>query len=289
MPKRRAAGAWYSARAIVSQRRANRRGGLEYLVAWEGFDEDGHAWPNSWEPEVNCTQGLIDAYHSMLSSRVEHKVTNVTVDITPLLQKVRASVARAVSAAQQASFGEMHEVPLECLCLKEIAMAFLEMVAKPWAFDGTVIDREPLPIETKDDTHIVAYKDMEAIGEFCNFQDFVSGTGAVGALRYNTGRKSNKDAVVVGLPLKFAYKPHPSGIGTFAVRFPTVRVNGMYGIARGPHMVKGMLKDAQHLKSVVMYVSEHLPRFHPLIQKGWPAAATGADWSLPDEVAVPSQ
>ena len=225
----------------------------------------------------------------MLSSRAERKVTKVTVDIGPLLQKVRASVARAVSAAQEATFGEMHEVPVECLCLQEMAMAFLELISNPWAFEGSVKEREPLTIVTKNETHFVTYKNMEAIGEFCRFQDFVSGTGAVGALRYNTGRKSNRDAVVVGLPLKFAYKPHSSGIGTFAVHFPTVRVNGMYGITRGPHMVKGMLKEPEHLRSVVMYVSEHLPRFHPLIQKGWPAAATGADWGLPDEVAVPAQ
>jgi len=287
MPKRSAV--WFTARAIVGQRRANQRGGNEYLVAWEGSDEEGHPWPDSWEPAINCTQGLIDSYHSMLSSRLERKVTEVTVDISPLLQKVRASMARAVCAAQEATFGEMHEVPIEALCLEPLAMAFLEMIGKPWAFDGSVIDREPLPVETKNETHFVTYKDMEAIGEFCNFQDFMSDTGAIGALRYNTGRKSNKDAVVVGLPLQFAYKPHPSGIGTFAMRFPTVRVNGMYGIARGPHMVSGMLKDPEHLKSVVMYVSEHLPRFHPLIQKGWPAAATGDDWSLPDEVSVPSQ
>ena len=83
---------------------------------------------------------------------------------------------------------------------------------------------------------------------------------------------------------------HASGVGTFAVRFPTVRINGMYGISRGPHMVTGMLKEPEHLsRSVVMYASEHLPRYHPLIQKGWPAAATGADWGLPDEVAVPVQ
>lgn len=59
MPKRN----WWAARAIVGQRRANRRGGLEYLVAWEGSDEEGTPWPDSWEPEVNCTQGLIDAYN----------------------------------------------------------------------------------------------------------------------------------------------------------------------------------------------------------------------------------
>jgi len=229
MPKRSAV--WFTARAIVGQRRANQRGGNEYLVAWEGSDEEGHPWPDSWEPAINCTQGLIDSYHSMLSSRLERKVTEVTVDISPLLQKVRASMARAVCAAQEASFGEMHEVPIEALCLEPLAMAFLEMIGKPWAFDGSVIDREPLPVETKNETHFVTYKDMEAIGEFCNFQDFMSDTGAIGALRYNTGRKSNKDAVVVGLPLQFAYKPHPSGIGTFAMRFPTVRVNGMYGIA----------------------------------------------------------
>jgi len=285
MPKRN----WWAARAIIDQRRANRRGGLEYLVAWEGFDEEGTAWPDSWEPEIYCSQGLIDAYNSMLSLRAERKVTQVTVDIGPLLHKVRASVARAVSAAQEASFGGMHEVPVECLCLKEMAMAFLDLMSKPWAFDGSAKEREPLPVVTKNETHFVTYKDMEAIGEFCRFQDFLPGTGAVGALRYNTGRKSNRDAVVVGLPLRFAYMSHASGVGTFAVRFPTVRINGMYGISRGPHMVTGMLKEPEHLRSVVMYASEHLPRYHPLIQKGWPAAATGADWGLPDEVAVPVQ
>ena len=42
MPKRN----WWAARAIVGQRRANRRGGLEYLVAWEGSDEEGTPWPD---------------------------------------------------------------------------------------------------------------------------------------------------------------------------------------------------------------------------------------------------
>ena len=60
-----AAAEWWAARAIVGQRRANHRDGFEYLVAWEGSDEEGTPWPDSWEPEANCTQSLLDAYHSM--------------------------------------------------------------------------------------------------------------------------------------------------------------------------------------------------------------------------------
>ena len=43
---------------ILAVRKAT-GGFLEYEIAWEGEDDDGEPWADSWEPEANLTQDLV--------------------------------------------------------------------------------------------------------------------------------------------------------------------------------------------------------------------------------------
>ena len=105
-----------------------RDGGFEYLVQWAPKD-NGNPWDDTWEPENFITKALLDAYKSTLAlSKM------VTVDVAPLLHFVRQKVAHAVATAKTQCRPREHDMPLECLALQVIALAFLELVRSPTAF-----------------------------------------------------------------------------------------------------------------------------------------------------------
>jgi hypothetical protein len=67
---------------------------FEYLVRWKGTDDDGNAWPDSWEPEKNITADVVEKFTEHLGN-----VTSVlvTVDAAPLLERARSAIDRAVA------------------------------------------------------------------------------------------------------------------------------------------------------------------------------------------------
>ena len=105
-----------------------RDGGFEYLVQWAPKD-NGDPWDDTWEPENFISKALLDAYKSKLAlSKM------VTVDVAPLVHLVRKKVAHAVATAKTQCRPREHDMPLECLALQVIALAFLELVRSPTAF-----------------------------------------------------------------------------------------------------------------------------------------------------------
>ena len=93
------------------------------------------------------------------------------------------------------------------------------------------LSRRTIPIQTSKDAdgtinHSLVYKEMEDVATFCAFEHFVSTESAAGALRFNLGRASNVDLMVVGVPMIFNMSTNRAvpGTVTFTVTFATVHV-----------------------------------------------------------------
>ena len=103
----------------------------------------------------------------------------------------------------------------------------------------------------------VHYEKMAHVGAFCSFHTFIGGEKGVGALRYDIGRASNEECMVVGLPFVFAViATRGEKLATVTAEFPTCRVNGKYGTVTPPGQVSGMLKEKEHFDKVVDYVKK---------------------------------
>ena len=102
-----------------------RDGIFEYLVVWEP-KSNGDPWDDTWEPENYITEELKESFKSTLALSKQ-----VRVDVAPLLTFVRQKVAHAVAFAKTQCRPREHCLPLECLSLQEIAVAFLELARSP--------------------------------------------------------------------------------------------------------------------------------------------------------------
>ena len=94
----------------------------------------------------------------------------------------------------------------------------------------------------------------------------------VGALRYNLGRASNTDFVVVSpINMYFSDNKLQEGCVTFKVEFSTTKGNGVTGTMTPPHLgekSKNPLKDQAYRNVLRAYVNEKMPRTHALFQHG---------------------
>ena len=129
---------------------------------------------------------------------------------------------------------------------------------------------------------------MEEVGSFCAFQTFLPKNQGVGALRYEIGRNSNTEFMVVGVPMAFKVSTNRvTGIVSASVEFVTCRGNGMFGTLTKPHQHSGMLTQLRHFNSVLEYAKKCLPPSHSLAKKGWKELPPGVH-TLAAEVAVPA-
>ena len=166
-----------------------------------------------------------------------------------------------------------HKVELEGLVLKDIVLAFLQLVRSPTTMykwlnseEGDQSGHGKLPIiYTKDqangvETWQVVYTPIKHVAAFCSFHSFMGHKEGVGALRYDIGRNSNIDYMVVGVPLSFkVMTTRTSGIVKSVMQFNTCHGNGEFGTLTPPHMLRGMLKDEKHKTAVLEYVKKYLP------------------------------
>ena len=189
--------------------------GFEFLVRWEAGPRGGE-WEDSWEPLKNIQSGLVDTYFSSIAV-CESK--QVTCDVAPLIHLVRTKVAQSVAHAKTKARPREHVLALECLASKELAMAFLQVVRSPTAMykwqckwlnsmQGEEGGHSKLPlVYTKDkdgvETFQVNYTSIKHVAAFCSFHSFLGHKQGVGALRYDIGRDSCTDYMVVGIPMAF--------------------------------------------------------------------------------------
>ena len=268
----------------------------QYKVEWAGSDQHGNPWADSWQCECDVGDYHVNMYTRRLLC-VESKL--VSVNLQPVVYAVRKSVAHAVVLAKTKCKPRVHFVPIEVLSLEALGMAFLEMVQHPGMLNlSKKKSARTLPIQmTKGSDgftmYSVTYSNMEDISAFTQFEHFLSPNAGKGALRYNVGRKSNQDLMVVGMPLEFSFTRSKSvkGMGSFVISFPTAHINGKFGTLQPPpfsNKSKAPLKDQKFKELLADYCKETIPDTHELVRKGWrelPRSRT----SLPAHVAVPSK
>ena len=103
--------------------------GPRWLVAWEGAKSDGKAWDDSWEPTSFVSKSLRDAFHAEKTSRVSRLLP---VDTRALDTLVQRSVGQAVMAARDNIFGEVHDIPIGTLLLRDLAVHFGEVMIEDY-------------------------------------------------------------------------------------------------------------------------------------------------------------
>jgi len=276
--------------------------GFEFLVRWSGCDRHQRPWDDTWESVFDVGEPLLDAYFNELERREAKVVQNV--DISPLLNQAREKVALVTASARTKCRPRVHEIALEALTLKPLAMAFLEMLTRPstmsvWlsaaAEESTSSSSdEPIPIDLHVDpsdgvhTWQVNYKKIHQVAAFCSFHSFMGCRQGVGALRYNIGRDSNEDCMVVGVPMQFKVVANRSNdLVSTSITFATCWINGKFGTMTTPPQLQGMLRKQKHFDSVLAYAKKFLPDTHTLAAKGWKVLPDGVH-TLPSHVAVPA-
>lgn len=273
--------------------------GFKFQVVWQGGPSRGVRWPDTWEPEKNITDDAREEYMTNIRL-VDSKV--VSVDIAPLVQLSRKNLAQAVAAAKtQCRPRVVSGFELPGLVLVDLAEAFLEVVRNPWQLarymgaheDDSEPDRELLPVLTSKDkqgviTKEVQYKKIEHVAAFLAFESFLGAHEGVGCLRYDIGRKSNEDYMVVAVPMVFKVSIDIRVKGTAAtvVDYVTCHGNGKFGTLTPAGMTKGMMKEPKHFNRVLAYVKSKLPDAHGLAAKGWRELPAGSH-TLPKHIAVP--
>mmetsp|Transcript_15881 Transcript_15881/g.23900 ORF Transcript_15881/g.23900 Transcript_15881/m.23900 type:complete len:302 (-) Transcript_15881:168-1073(-) len=277
--------------------------GFEFLVKWSGCDRHKRPWEDSWESVFDVGEPLLDAYFKRLELREAKIVQNV--DISPLLNQAREKVAVVTAAARTKCRPRVHEIALEALTLQPLAMAFLEMVSTPSSMSMwfAAVEEESSPpssveepigielhVDPVDGVHTwqVVFKQINQVAAFCSFHSFMGCREGVGALRYNIGRDSNEDCMVVGVPMQFKVVANRgNNLVSTSITFATCWINGKFGTMTPPPQVKGMLRKKKHFDSVLAYAKKFLPHTHPLAVKGWKQLPEGIH-SLPSHVAVPA-
>ena len=69
-------------------------GKREWLIGWAGADDEGGAWPDSWQPSKLLSPDLIDHF---LRDRKERLLRVIAVDARPLDSLVQRKISHAVS------------------------------------------------------------------------------------------------------------------------------------------------------------------------------------------------
>ena len=206
-------------------------GAREWLVCWAGRDERGKPYPPLWVKTKHVRKPLMDDY---LHGRVPQLVE---VDARPLDTLVQRSVAQAAMMAMGKieSFGRVHEIEIGALSLRSLALHYFDGVVTRYGLTPKYV-HEPHGDEV---TYELQIKDPSQVGDFCGFEKFMPEKTGVGALRYNLGRASNTDFVVVSpINMYFSDNKLQEGCVTFKVEFSTTKGNGVTGTMTPPTSAK---------------------------------------------------
>ena len=239
-------------------------GAREWLVCWAERDEAGKPYPPLWIKTKNVRKPLIEEYLSKRAPRL------LEIDARPLDTLVQRSVAQAAMKimGMNETFGRVHEIEIGALSLRGLAMDYFNGVVEKYGLKPKYAF-EPFGDEV---TYELQIKEPSQVGEFCAFEEFAPKNTAVGALRFNVGRASNTDFVVVSpINMFFTDNKLQEGCVTFKVEFSTTKGNGVTGTMTPPHLgnaSKNPLKSQQYRNELRAYVIANLPRTHALFRNG---------------------
>ena len=120
--RRNTAKKWWKVRFIKGMRHEPRKT-REWLVAWDGEDEHGNGWYDSWEPTKNVSKDMIEDY---FSNAKERRHRTIEIDTRPLDYIVQKSISTAALQQAKDSFGHKTVTPLPELALADIAYHYLQ-------------------------------------------------------------------------------------------------------------------------------------------------------------------
>ena len=96
-----------------------------WLVAWDGRDELGRPWPDTWEPTAYVLKDLRDHWFAEGAARVER---SIQVDVRPLDILVQRTIATAMIKDTIDTFGKVHCIEVGALTLRDLADYYLNRV-----------------------------------------------------------------------------------------------------------------------------------------------------------------
>mmetsp|Transcript_36910 Transcript_36910/g.97650 ORF Transcript_36910/g.97650 Transcript_36910/m.97650 type:complete len:305 (-) Transcript_36910:265-1179(-) len=238
------------------------KGARRWLVAWDGEDDDGNAWADSWEPTRNVTA---DAIAEWMADGKEKALRSITVDTRPLDTWVQHEMWQRFSAVPTDTFGHELAFSIGALSLRDVAHHYLTTISKQY---GVQLADEYDP-KAKEVTYEVRITDPASISEFCSFQQFSS--RAKGALRFRGRRMTDVDMEIVGvLHLRYVTDKAVRNCVTFEVEIHTAYINGATGSIQPPHQDDGaFLKFTSHRNALITHARELTPDHHPLVKRGW--------------------
>ena len=233
-------------------------GKRQALCRWAGVNKKtGLKWDDSWEPEDNLTSDQLEeaGTHAGIAELSEEVGP---LNIAPLVFVAIKAFARVLTLAKTACRPKQHKFLLDMLRLEVLAMAFFEVVTRLCGGKANV--------EVFGDGKQLKIKTMAGVDKFLQLQKYLDTQKAIGALRFDIGRASNTDMMVVGIPILFTWKPDAQipGLGTLKAEIATVHINGDDGHLDYPSMQKGMLTKEKHREAVRAYVKATIPATHPL-------------------------
>lgn len=279
---------WFKIRKIKDVQTVD--GKRYWLIAWDGVDESGKAWPDSWEPTACVTEEAIEEYTTAQAAVWQHRLD---IDIGPAQMLVQRKIAAVVMGdaevqEQSAAFGHVHDQEIKELAWSDISSYVIDRMRE--RYPAARYD-ECFNVQTQKDVQELRLE-VEDAGDFCDFGNpeiVKESASGINSLRMKKGRKSNQDvAVVAVIKIKrFFSKKQPRGFSTTVVEFHTCHVNGATGRLTPPHLVKGLLKQEPYLERVRSYVRKVLPDSHILAKKGFKQLEPHIQ-ALPLNVAVPT-
>ena len=277
----------------ILRHRALPSGERNYLVDWAGKDPlTGAAYDPSWLPKDDITSDMVDAYEQKHVFGIPSMF--VTVYVAKVYHIMRRSLAHALMFGAPKATGfagrnrpRVHEVNVPLCGLLEVALGVLEIFRK---HGGPALKLIKGNQGGPGAWWQVQIKDLERISAFCEFQNFVDHTKAMGNMRIAGTSKHNGDMVVVAQPILLTIRAlgHTEGIVDTKLTFPTVAFNGATGQPTYPLMSAGMLKKQKERSKLIKHVRARLPAKHKLAKKGWcdlpkDVSALALQYAVPSE------
>ena len=211
----------YDVEKILARR--VKRGGIEYLVAWEGYGTEA----DTWEPPEHLPKRFINRY---MRFRAE-----LPASFEVCLTDLRDKIARRLLESKGPTFG--CEAQCEKAALPEYAEALLRYLGSPRGGE-----KVKLKLFYKD-----GYKVQQLVVTDLEHGAWIVGLHharpdhGVGALRIRTGKTRACNLLLVAVsevtPIILTYRAptgvvagiNPEGIYSFKVEFSTVGINGASG------------------------------------------------------------
>lgn len=237
-------------------------GARRWLVAWEGENDDGKAWADSWEPTRNVTAEAIAEWRA---DGKERAARSICIDTRPLDTLVQHEIWQRFSAVPTDTFGHEVTFSIGALALRDVAHHYLTNISMQYGVEL----REEYDPKAKELTYEVRITDPASVSKFCSFEHF--SRRAKGALRFRGRRTTDVDMEIVGvLHLRYVTDKAVRGCVSFEVEIHTAYINGMTGGMQPPHQADGaFLKFNSNRNALIAHAREITPDQHPLIERGW--------------------